>query len=206
MRVLNVGGCNKHIEIPSHFDGWDHLLLDIDPNPEVDVVCDAREMMAMPAAEYDAVYCSHNLEHFYRHDLPRVLSGFKHVMKSDGFVHIVVPNIGALIKHLAESGKDIEDVLYESPAGPIRGVDMIYGMESFIANSGNDFMCHKNGFTPQSMAKTLFENGFKYVFVGSGDFNVIAFAFMQEPTYQQMTDLKLNPAPQMTPQPQLESA
>ncbi len=195
MRVLNVGGCNKHIDIPSHFDGWDHLLLDIEPNIEVDVVCDARSMQSLPAGEYDAVYNSHNLEHFHRHDVATVLNGFKHVVKDDGFIQIIVPNMQAVFKYLAEPGTDIEDVLYMSDAGPIRAVDMIYGMELFIANSKNDFMCHKNGFTPKSLAKTLFDNGFKYVFVGSGDFNLIAFAFMQEPTEEQTQNLKLKPAP-----------
>lgn len=195
MKVLNVGGCNKHIAIPAHFDGWDHQLLDIEPNPEVDVVCDARDMLGMPSGEYDAVYSSHNLEHFYRHDIPKVLAGFKHVMKDDGFVQIVVPNMQAVFKHLVDTDADIEDVMYDSPAGPIRAVDMIYGLESFIENSGNDFMCHKNGFTPKSMGKLLFAHGFEHVFIGSGDFNVLAFAFKNAPTAQQMVDLKLNPAP-----------
>lgn len=195
MKVLNVGGCNKHIPIPAHFDGWDHVLLDIEPNDEVDVVCDARQLQTQCPAAYDAVYCSHNLEHYYRHDLPAVLAGFKHVLKTNGFVHIVVPNMLAVFKYLIESGKDIDDVMYDSAAGPIRAVDMIYGLESFIANSGNDFMCHKNGFTAKSMAKLLFMNGFEHVFIGSGDFNITAFAFNKEPSDQQMIDLKLKPAP-----------
>lgn len=196
MRVLNVGGCNKHIAIPAHFDGWEHHLLDIEKNDEVDVVCDARDMSSIESGSYDAVYCSHNLEHFYRHDLPAVLAGFKRVVKDDGFIHIVVPNMQAVFKHLIESGTDIDDVMYESAAGPIRAVDMIYGLESFIANSFNDFMCHKNGFTPKSMAKVLFMNGFEHVFIGNGNFDVTAFAFKNEPTDQKMAELKLKPAPE----------
>lgn len=195
MRVLNVGGCNKHIAIPAHFEGWEHQLLDIQANPEVDVVCDARAMDTLPAGEYDAVYNSHNLEHFHRHDVATVLAGFKHVLKEDGFVQIVVPNMSAVFKYLGQPDTDIEDVLYMSEAGPIRAVDIIYGMEAFIAHSKNDFMSHKNGFTAKSMSKTLFENGFQHVFIGSGDFNLIAFAFMQEPTEAQMQHLKLKPAP-----------
>jgi hypothetical protein len=29
--VLNVGGNNKEIQIPSQYNGWQHILLDIDP-------------------------------------------------------------------------------------------------------------------------------------------------------------------------------
>jgi hypothetical protein len=204
MKLLNVGGCNKHIAIPAHFNGWDHLLLDIDPNPEVDVVCDARNMLTMPAGEYDAVYSSHFLEHLYRHDLPKVMAGFKHVMKDDGFIQIAVPNMQSVFDHLAKPGSDIDDVIYQSAVGPIRAIDMIYGLESFIENNGNDFMCHKNGFTPKSMARVLFENGFEHVFIGAGDFNVIAFVFKREPTEQQMIDLKLKPAPQKAPKTEME--
>jgi hypothetical protein len=41
-KVLNVGGNTKLIPIPKHYDGWDHLLLDIDPTGKPDVLCDAR--------------------------------------------------------------------------------------------------------------------------------------------------------------------
>ena len=39
---------------------------------------------AIAAAEYDSVYCSHNLEHYHRHEVPRVLAGFRHVLKAGG--------------------------------------------------------------------------------------------------------------------------
>lgn len=195
MKVLNVGGCNKHIPIPAHFDGWEHLLLDIEPNPEVDVVCDARDMSRLPEQGYDAVYCSHNLEHFYRHDLPKVLAGFRRVLTDDGFVHAVVPNMQGLFEKMVRDGLDIEDEMYVSDAGPIRAVDMIYGMAAFIEHSGNDFMCHKNGFSPKSLGQVLLQSGFPHVFVGNGDFNIVAFAFKNKPSDQQMQALNLKHHP-----------
>lgn len=80
-KVLNVGGNSKAIALPPIFDGYEHLLLDIDPTGKPDLLCDARELTSTPAAQYDAVYCSHNLEHYFRHDVPRVLAGFIHVLK-----------------------------------------------------------------------------------------------------------------------------
>jgi len=59
MKVLNVGGASKDIPLPPQYAGWQHTLLDIDPDVRRDVVCDAREMSRLPAAQYDAVYCSH---------------------------------------------------------------------------------------------------------------------------------------------------
>src|SRR6266446_7887238 len=48
--------------------------------------------LALAASQFDAVYCSHNLEHYYRHDGATVLRGFLHVLKPDGFAEIKVPD------------------------------------------------------------------------------------------------------------------
>ena len=95
-KVLNVGGNNKSMALRSYYTGWQHILLDIDAKGNPDIVLDARKLSQLPPSEYDAVYCSHNLEHYYRHDAPYVLQGFLHVLKEDGFAHIIVPDIGEL--------------------------------------------------------------------------------------------------------------
>ena len=56
-RVLNVGGNNHEIALPAHFNGWQHLLLDIDPAGQPDIVCDARELQRLDGATMDAVHC-----------------------------------------------------------------------------------------------------------------------------------------------------
>jgi len=89
-KVLNVGGNSKAIKLLSQYAKFEHFLLDIDPKGSPDILCDARELTSLEAIHFDAVYCSHNLEHYYRHDIPRVLSGFLHVLKDGGFAHIRV--------------------------------------------------------------------------------------------------------------------
>jgi predicted SAM-dependent methyltransferase len=72
------------------------------------------------------VYCSHNLEHYYRHEVPWVLEGFLHLLRDGGFAHIRVPDIGELMRVTVERKLDIDDVLYHSPAGPImQGCSML---------------------------------------------------------------------------------
>jgi predicted SAM-dependent methyltransferase len=78
-RVLNVGGYSKAIGIPAHYDGWEHLLLDVDPKSKADFICDARQLNRLEPQMFDAVYCSHNLEHYCAHDIQRVLTGFLHM-------------------------------------------------------------------------------------------------------------------------------
>jgi SAM-dependent methyltransferase len=196
MRVLNVGGSSKAIPIPPHYAGWEHLLLDIDPRGAPDVVCDARELTSLPAAQFDAVYCSHNLEHYYKHDGRRVLRGFLHVLTDDGFAEIAVPDLGSVMKHVVATGIDVEDILYTSPAGPITPRDVLYGWGVEIERSGQDFYAHKTGFTARSLARALQEAGFGTVFVGAVPqaFELRAYAFKGAPRPEQRTLLHL-PAP-----------
>jgi SAM-dependent methyltransferase len=180
-KVLNVGGGNKDIPLPTQYQGWQRVLLDIDPRGLPDVLCDARKLDALPAAQYDAVYCSHNLEHYYPHDVPRVLAGFRHVLKPDGFAHIIVPDIAAVMSTAVEKRLDIGDVLYRSPAGPITVHDVIYGYGVEIESSGDDFYAHKTGFTEKSLSSALTAAGFGAVFVVAGNLELQSLAFKQDP-------------------------
>ena len=120
-RVLNVGGNSKNILLPHQYDGFEHVLLDIDAAQAPDVVCDAREMaQRLEPATFDAVYCSHNLEHYYPHDVQKVLAGFVHVLKEPGFAQVIVPDIADVMRACVSRGMALEDVLYQSTAGPIR--------------------------------------------------------------------------------------
>lgn len=189
--VLNVGGNSRNIKLPAIYATWQNVLLDIDPHGQPDVVCDARTLQILPAAQYDAVYCSHNLEHYFRHDVPKVLAGFLHVMKDEAFAHIRVPDLGELMRVVAEKQLDIEDVLYQSPAGPISVRDVIYGYGPEIERSGQDFYAHKTGFTRKSLLATLEAAGFTHVFTGTGKLEIVAFAFKAQPTAEMAALLKL---------------
>ncbi len=192
-RVLNVGGASKAIAIPAHYAGWNHLLLDIDPRGNPDVLCDARELDSLEAEQFDAIYCSHNLEHYYKHDGADVLRGFLHVLKPDGFAEIRVPDLKVVMKTFVERNMEIEDVLYVSPSGPIAVRDVIYGWGEEIERSGEDFYAHKTGFTPASLGAFLAQAGFQAVFVfpNAEEFEVRALAFKTKPTDAQRALLNL---------------
>lgn len=185
-KILNVGGGNKSIPIPSHYSGWQHDLLDIDPRDNPDIVCDARKLATLPGGSYDAIYCSHNLEHYYRHDGLTVVKGFFHMLHEHGFAEIRVPDIAQVISLLVEKQLGLDDLLYESAAGPITAHDVIYGWQTEIKSSGQDFYAHKTGFTAESLAKMLAEGGFhKIYFRNDEHLGVHAFAFKTEPTAEQ---------------------
>lgn len=180
-KVLNVGGHSKAIPLPPQYAEFEHLMLDIDPGCSPDIVCDARHLTTLESSQFDAVYCSHNLEHYYRHDVPKVLAGFLHVLKDDGFAHIKVPDITEVMRITIEQGLDIEDVLYQSPAGPIRVLDVLYGLSTEIEQSGQGFFAHKTGFTKNSLTKALYGAGFLKTYTGVGNLEINALAFKTVP-------------------------
>jgi len=177
MRVLNVGGGTGR-EIPRHYKGWEQHVLDIDPNVGAEIVCDAKEMRTLKAAQYDAIFCSHNLEHFYRHEVPTVLAGFRHVLKADGFAQIAVPDLMALVRDMT----DPDAVWYRTGAGvPITFHDVLYGWDA-VMSKGNLFYAHKCGFSRESLTRVLRKAGFAKVLTAVDGYNVHAFAFQQKPT------------------------
>ena len=119
-RVLNVGGGSKSIQLPPEYAAFEHVLLDIDPAGEPDMVLDGRSLAELPAGEFDAIYCSRNLEHYFRHEVPKVLGGFFHVLKPGGFAQIRVPDLIDLMRRVVQGSIDLEEPLYVSPAGPVR--------------------------------------------------------------------------------------
>lgn len=195
-KLLNVGGNNKQIQIPPYYSTFEHLILDIDPAGKPDIVCDARTMKTLPAAQFDAIYCSHNLEHYFAHDVANVLAGFLHVLKPDGFAEIRVPDLDLVMKTYVEKGMDIEDVLYESGAGPIMVRDVLYGFGKQIERSGVDFYAHKTGFTQKSLTAALFRAGFKTILRRPGrQYELLVYGFAGRPTAFHENLLKIRPAP-----------
>lgn len=193
--MLNVGGGAKSYPISAHYSGWRHDLLDIDPACNPDILMDARSLATLPGGTYDAVYCSHNLEHYHRHDAIKVVQGFIHVLKPDGFVEIHVPDVQMVMRHAIANNLDIDDVLYVARAGPILVRDVIYGYHVEIERSNNDFYGHRTGFSPKSLQAFLFSLGF-----AAG--NVSSPPFRPDPTHHafamQALMFKQLPTPEQT--------
>ena len=181
-KFLNVGGNSKESPVPPQYAGWEHVLLDIDARFSPDVLCDARELLQLPSATYDSVYCAHNLEHYYPHDAIKVLAGFVHILKPDGFALITVPDLSQVMQMVVGKNLDIEDILYQSSAGPITVRDVIYGYSVEIERSGNDFFAHKTGFTEKSLLSILEAAGFPFIFTHTGHLEVTALAFLNKPS------------------------
>lgn len=198
-KVLNVGGNSKAIPLPAIYAGWEHHLLDIDPTGNPDIVCDARQLSTLPPGQYDAIYCSHNLEHYYRHDVAKVLAGFCHMLKPEGFAHIRVPDMTEVMRRAVQESLDIEDTLYQSGMGPISVLDVIYGHGQQIERSGCEFFAHKTGFTCKSLTAALGRGGFTHACINAQGLEIGAFAFKQAPSQALIKTLGLATAPELGP-------
>jgi predicted SAM-dependent methyltransferase len=192
---LNVGGGDKGIAVPAYFEGWRHDRLDIDPAVQPEVLCDARELQKLAPQTDDAVYCSHNLEHYHRHDALKVMRGFAHVLKLEGFAQIHVPNILGMMKVVVEQNLDVDDVLYECPAGPVHVFDLIYGFQKKIEESGVDFFAHKTCFSAKSLMAAMMQSGFAFGAAGTNELDLYGFFFRTQPTVELCRMLGIGQAP-----------
>jgi hypothetical protein len=114
---------------------------------------------------FDALFCSHAIEHLYAHEVIPALREFLRVLKHEGFALVTCPDLAAIASHLLTHGA--EAIAYQSPAGPIRPIDMLFGHGLSIAD-GRVSMAHKTGFTAQRLARTAQAAGFGEVRIIEG--------------------------------------
>lgn len=161
--VLNVGcGPRTITVIGTAFPAaeWQELRLDINPAADPDIVASMTDMPAVPDGAVDAVWSSHNLEHLDPHEVPRALQEFLRVLRPGGQLLLAVPDLQMVARLVFEDR--IDEPLYQSGAGPIFPLDVVYGYAPAIA-AGNRFMAHRTGFTPRMLSKALQEAGFEAI-------------------------------------------
>lgn len=158
--VLHVGcGPPDPENLDESFRGpeWRELRLDIDPTVGPDIIADITAMPEVPSESVDAVWSSHNIEHVFAHEVPNVLGEFLRVLRPGGTAVIATPDLQRAAERIARGR--LEDSMYESDAGPISPLDMVYGYGKAIAR-GNVFMAHRTGYTAQTLTRRLTAVGF----------------------------------------------
>ncbi len=74
-------------------------FLNIDANPfnRIDLWLDVRNGIPFPSSTVDSIYATHMFEHFYPDELNRLLRECVRVLKNDGGIRIIVPNLASAI-------------------------------------------------------------------------------------------------------------
>lgn len=142
---------------------WVENRLDIDPMVKPDIVGTMTDMAAVPSGSMDALHSSHNIEHLYSHEVPIALKEFLRVLRPEGFAVITCPDLQSVAELIAQD--KLTDPAYQSPAGPICPLDILYGYRPTIA-AGNLHMAHRTGFTLRSLITALRDSGFATI-IGS---------------------------------------
>jgi hypothetical protein len=160
---LNVGcgPAHENDHIPPYFRSadWCEIRLDVDPAAQPDIVASITDLSCILSDSVDCVWSSHNLEHLYSHDVERALREFLRILKPSGFIYLKVPDLQLIAELIVSNG--LESPAYDSPAGPITPLDMIYGHSASLA-AGNEFMAHRTGFSPTLLQRLLRATGFGY--------------------------------------------
>jgi SAM-dependent methyltransferase len=178
-RVLNAGsGSRGARQLHPAFTpaAWDETRVDIDPESEPDVVASIADMTeAFPDGVFDAVWCSHVLEHLFAHEVPLAAAEFRRVLRPDGFALVTSPDLETIAGLILDGGLD--QTAYMSPSGPITPHDMLFGHSASLAR-GRWAMAHNTGFTCASMGDILVAAGFAEVVARRQRFDLWAVAFM----------------------------
>lgn len=176
-RVLNAGcGPRSNRKLTTLFEraAWSEVRFDLDPAVDPDIVGSMTDMRAhFATASFDAVWTSHSIEHLHGHEVPSTLAEFRRVLKRNGFAVITCPDLEAVARLLLAKGPD--HVAYQSAAGPITALDMMFGHARSIAH-GNTHMSHKTGFTAERLGNLLIGAGFAEALVRPLNYDLWALA------------------------------
>jgi SAM-dependent methyltransferase len=156
--VVNVGcGPRNASKLPAYFDGWRQLRVDIDASVEPDILADLTDLSPIADASADALWAAHCVEHLYEHQVTIALAEFRRVLRADGFVCVIVPDLQTVANYLVADR--LHEPLYQSPAGPVTPHDVFFGYGPSIA-SGRTSMAHRCGFTPAMLQRSFQQHPF----------------------------------------------
>ncbi len=146
------------------WSGYDVTRLDIDPAVKPDIVASMTDMG--PIGPYDALLCSHALEHLYPHDVPRALAEFHRVLRPGGAAIVLVPDL--------EGVAPTEDVLPGKwpPGCALSGLYLYYGDARLIEEQ--PYMAHHCGFVSSTLRAVMEKAGFKVGIERGNLYNLIA--------------------------------
>ena len=169
-------------------ENWKEIRFDIDEKVNPDIVGTLLDMSAVETGSVDAIYSSHNIEHVFPHEVPIVLREFHRVLKDDGMVVLVCPDLQSVCEAVVDD--KLLQPLYESPAGPISPIDILYGHRQFIAR-GNEYMAHKGGFTYSVLNDAFIEAGFKMNYGGRNPdrWELFIISFKQEKLQEEINTI-----------------
>jgi len=144
--VLHVG-CGGD-PLPAWLSGMKETRLDVNADCKPDIVADMTDLGDI--GEFDVVFCQHALEHLHPFDVRVALDEFKRVLTKGGAAIVFVPDVEGVVPDDTE--------LFESPAGPITGLDLFYGFNK--VSQDMPYMKHQTAFIKDTLTRAIEGAGF----------------------------------------------
>jgi len=114
----------------------------------------------LPDGSFDAIFSAHALPRLYAHEVPSMLQHYHRLLTDEGFAIFTCTDLKAIAARIIADQFQVP--MYESPAGPITPLDMMFGHRASIADGHVD-MAHRTGFTVASLIDALTQAGFSSV-------------------------------------------
>lgn len=167
---------------------WQEVRLDANAASKPDILASLTDMKDVPGAAFDAVFTAHSLERLFPHEVGTALANLHRVLKADGYLVLVCSDLQAACALVAED-KLLESA-YDSPAGPIAPIDIIYGFRPALAGGYTRHAC-KCGFTARALMGTLAQAGFGSIWTARNHaaFTIMAVASKEERSEEYMREL-----------------
>lgn len=150
-KLLHVG-CGGD-PLPAWLGQYDETRLDIDASHNPHIVADMVSLGDI--GTFEAVFCSHALEHLPPHQVNDALREFHRVLSPGGALILFVPDL--------EGVEATDEPLFNAPCGPICGLDLIYGYRKMLKEK--PYMAHRTGFVQRTFHAALVNAGFNEVSV-----------------------------------------
>jgi hypothetical protein len=185
---VGCGPQNKYNLRGFNNDDWEEVRFDINESVNPDIEGTLLDMNQVKNMSMDAIYSSHNIEHVYPHQVEIVLKEFLRVLNNDGFVVITCPDLQSTCEAVVDD--KLLEPLFQSEAGPISPIDIIYGLRSDLQR-GSEFMAHKCGFTYSTLLGVFVQAGFKKWIGGRrpNNYDLFLIACKGEKTDKELNDL-----------------
>ncbi|NJL53764.1 class I SAM-dependent methyltransferase [bacterium] len=159
--LLNVGS-GGHSALPRlqlNTDEWTEThfdVMDVGPGSVVGTILELDSYF--PSQMFDVVVCSHMLEHIDPWNVSKVLNAMKRVIRRNGQVVVIVPDIEEAARAIVETHSAITEMYKTEDRTPITARDMIYGFDKAIQEDA-DAMRHRCGFTMNDLAAVALTSG-----------------------------------------------
>lgn len=159
--TYNCAGCNADdsplVKLnlgcgPVHLDGYVNVdVVNPEQHKNPDLIADIRHLDMISDNSVDEILSVHVIEHFYLWELPSLLEEWRRVLKPGGKLVLETPDLLEACRQVLANPEAVD-----GGAASQRTMWVLYG----DPKHKEPLMCHRWLFSPQSLIRTLEQNGF----------------------------------------------